>query len=291
MDEVFLSNTIQHLDKALLNTQLMSESFSELQELQLAAVLVSVLLEFLRGEKHGALPEVTSSLPQAERPAPETSAGYFSDDISLVNRLMSIVSVALQTPDMAIIAQDSYAAILEASLHSRAVWEAFIRHPDIQRVHQILLLTQPSQTIREHIMRKIASICGGDLPSTCPVARAETASQFWKIISAVLPEAGRFAEQSKQLFELAEHVFRTNDEYDRNEDYLRSLLPQWGALLLNHEHREFPGQERTDYVVLGLTKLLLCCIISIKSHKKPVNAGSLMKQVFQKYIFVNRYVT
>jgi ubiquitin carboxyl-terminal hydrolase 34 len=272
MDEVFLSNTVRHLVKALLNTQLMSESFSELQELQLAAVLVGVLLEFLRGEKHGALHEVASPLPQAERPAPETSAGYFSDDISLVDRLMSIVSVSLQTPDLATIAQDSYAAILEASLHSRAIWAAFIRHPELQRVHQILLLTQ-------------------DLPSTCPVTRAETASQFWKVISAVLPEAGQYAEQSKQLFELAEHVFRTNDEYDRNEDYLRSLLLQWGTLLLNHQHKEFPGQDKIDYVVLGLTKLLLSCIMSIKSFKKPVNAGSLMKQVFQKYIFVSRYVT
>jgi ubiquitin carboxyl-terminal hydrolase 34 len=291
MDEVFLSNTVRHLVKALLNTQLMSESFSELQELQLAAVLVGVLLEFLRGEKHGALHEVASSLPQAERPAPETSAGYFSDDILLVDRLMSIVSVSLQTPDLATIAQDSYAAILEASLHSRAIWAAFIRHPELQRVHQILLLTQSSLTIRENITRKIASICGGDLPSTCPVTRAETASQFWKVISAVLPQAGQYAEQSKQLFELAEHVFRTNDEYDRNEDYLRSLLLQWGTLLLNHEHKEFPGQDKTDYVILGLTKLLLSCIMSIKSFKKPVNAGSLMKQVFQKYIFVSRYVT
>jgi ubiquitin carboxyl-terminal hydrolase 34 len=50
MDDAFLSSAIQHLDKALLNAKLMSESFSGPQELQLAAVLVNVLLEFLRGE-------------------------------------------------------------------------------------------------------------------------------------------------------------------------------------------------------------------------------------------------
>jgi ubiquitin carboxyl-terminal hydrolase 34 len=50
MDDTFLRNAIQHLNKALLNTKLMSESFSGPQELQLAAVLVNVLLEFLRGE-------------------------------------------------------------------------------------------------------------------------------------------------------------------------------------------------------------------------------------------------
>jgi ubiquitin carboxyl-terminal hydrolase 34 len=55
MDDAFLSHTIQHLDKALLNTELMSESFSGPQELQLAAVLVNVLLEFLRGKQRNVL--------------------------------------------------------------------------------------------------------------------------------------------------------------------------------------------------------------------------------------------
>jgi ubiquitin carboxyl-terminal hydrolase 34 len=50
MNETFLSNTIQRLDKALLNTKLMSETFSRPQEMQLAAVHVNVMLEFLRGK-------------------------------------------------------------------------------------------------------------------------------------------------------------------------------------------------------------------------------------------------
>jgi ubiquitin carboxyl-terminal hydrolase 34 len=232
--------------------------------------------------------DMANSLPKAERPIPGISAGYFSDDASLVDRLVRIVLTSLQMPVSAAIAQDAYATILEASLHSRAIWEAFTRHPDTHRVHELLLLSQPSQIIREHIARKIASICGGDLPSTCPITRAETASRFWTIISAVVPKAVHHAGQSKQLFEIAEHVFRANDEYDRNEEQLRSLLTRWGTLLLSHGHEEPPGREQTDYVVLGLTKLLQCCILSIKSFKTPVNAGLLMKQVFKKYLFVNR---
>jgi ubiquitin carboxyl-terminal hydrolase 34 len=50
MNETFLSNTIQRLDKALLDTKLMSETFSRPQEMQLAAVHVNVILEFLRGK-------------------------------------------------------------------------------------------------------------------------------------------------------------------------------------------------------------------------------------------------
>jgi ubiquitin carboxyl-terminal hydrolase 34 len=200
---------------------------------------------------------------------------------------MKLVLIALKTPDFTTIARDSYAAILEASLHSRAVWEAFTSHTAVDRVHQLLLLAQSSQAIREHVARKITSICGGYLPSTCPVTKPEIAARLWIIISAVLPDTIQYPGQSEQLFTIAEHVFRINDEYDRNEDHLRSLMAQWGSLLLVHEHKGFPGREQTDHVVLGLTKLLLCCILSIKSFKKPVNAGSLMAKVFKRYIFVS----
>ncbi|KAH5401564.1 hypothetical protein HBI32_172400 [Parastagonospora nodorum] len=274
LNETFLCHAVQYLHKALLDTQLIDESLSDPQQLQLAAVIVGILLEFLR-----------------ERPTPKTSAAYFSHGSSLVDRLVKIVTVALDSPDSAPIAQDAYATILEASLHSRAIWETFMSHSDVHRVHQTMLLSQPHEATREYVSRKIASLCGGDLPSTCPITRAETGSKFWTIISAIIPIAARHARQSKQLFKIAEHVFRANDEYDRNEDHLRSLMTQWSTLLLSHNHDGFPGREETDYVVHGLTKLILCCILSIKSFKKPVNAGSLLKQVFKKYLFVSNIQT
>ncbi|KAH7374400.1 hypothetical protein BKA66DRAFT_174381 [Pyrenochaeta sp. MPI-SDFR-AT-0127] len=269
LNETFLANAIQRLDEALLNPQLISDPISNFQELQLAAVLVNVLLEFLR-----------------ERPSPDMSATYFSNGSLLADRLVKILSVALETNDEATVVQDSFAVILEASLHSRAVWEAFVDNPDAPRLLQVLLLTDRRQPLREQISKKVASVCGGDLPSTCPLTKGEVAARFWSIISVILPEAVRHPSESQQLFEIAEHVFRANDEYDRNEESLRSLLKQWSNLLLKHTHEEFVGREETDYVVLGFTKLLLCCILSIKSFKKPVNAGSLMEQVFKKYIFV-----
>jgi ubiquitin carboxyl-terminal hydrolase 34 len=235
---------------------------------------------------------VATFLPEAERPAPERSAGYFSDSAALVGRLMKMILVALEVPSstMAALAQDAYATMLEASLHSHDMWTAFTNHSDAQRVHQLMLLTQSVPSMREHTARKIASICGGDLPLTSPISKAETAAHFWTIIAAILPESERYARQSQQLFGLAEHVFRANDEHDRNEGHLRSLLEQLGKLLLKHDHVEYPGREETNHFVLGLTKLLLCCILSIKSFKKPVNAGSLMEKVFRKYLFVTRYV-
>jgi ubiquitin carboxyl-terminal hydrolase 34 len=293
MSDVYLRNAVQCIDKALLNTVLIDSSLSNPHELQLAAVLVSILLEFLRGMFNDIVyVKVATFLPEAERPGPEMSANYFSDSAALVDRLIKIISVTLQGPNlsMAAMAQDAYATILEASLHSEDVWRAFTSHADSQRVHFVLLLAQPIVSVREHVSRKITSICGGDLPSTSPVKQRDTATHFWTVISAILPEADRYAGQSQQLFELAEHVFRAQDEHNRDEGYLRSLLAQWGALLLQHDHHEFPGREQIDHFVLGLTKLLLCCVLSIKSFKKPVNAGSLMAQAFKKYLFVTRYV-
>lgn len=166
------------------------------------------------------------------------------------------------------------------------MWEAFKNHPELQCIHKTLLLSQHNQLLREQTARKILSICGGDLPSTCPITKAETASGFWGIISSLIPDVVHYPEQSQQLLEIAAQVFRTHDEYDRNEEALRSFLSHWSRLILDHEHQEFAGREEVDYVVFGLTKLLLCCILSLKSFKKPVNAGPLMAQIFKKYIFV-----
>lgn len=152
----------------------------------------------------------------------------------------------------------------------------------------MLLLGDARQSVREHIARKIASVSGGDLPSTCPITKGEIASRFWTVINVILPDAVRYPEQSQQLFEIAEHVFRANDEYERNEALLRSSLLRWSDLLLSHDHQSFAGRDEIDFVVLGFTKLLLGCVMSIKSFKKPLNGGALMEKIFNKYIFVKR---
>lgn len=168
------------------------------------------------------------------------------------------------------------------------MWEAFMSNPETPAVHQVLLLTDSRQSLREHITQSITSICGGDLPSTCPLNKAEIAARFWTIISVVLPEAVRHPDQSVQLFELAEHVFRCNDENSRDEESLRSSFATWSDLLFNHKHKEFVGRDETDFVVLGFTKLLLCCVPSLKSFKKALNAAPLMKHIFTKFLFIPR---
>jgi ubiquitin carboxyl-terminal hydrolase 34 len=291
MNEMFLGRTINHLTGALLDSRVVSDPISSLQELQLAAVFVTVLLEFLRGKyRADTSPASANILFEAERPSLDMSTTYFADGARLADRLVSILSVTLDMKEDNNIVQDCYGVVLEASLHSRSVWEAFVKHADMTRLHQSLLLDDARQALRDNIGKKIASVCGGDLPSTCPITKGEIAIHFWTIISIILPETIRHPTQSQQLFGIAEHVFRVKDEYDRTEELLKSSLEQWSDLLLSHKHQEFVGRDETDFVVFGFTKLLLSCILSLKSFKKPINAGALMKQIFKKYIFATRYV-
>jgi ubiquitin carboxyl-terminal hydrolase 34 len=204
---------------------------------------------------------------------------------------MEILSIALKPDGDAAVVQTCYATIVEASLHSRAVWEAFTNHSEVIRLHETLLLVDARASMREHIKLKVISICGGHLPSTCPLKKSEIVAQYWNTISEILPQAVRYAKQSVQLFDVAEHVFRTNDEYHRNEESLRSYLNRWSTLLLSYRHVETPGGSEVDQVVFGFTKLLRCCVLSLKSFKRPLNATSLMTSISEKLVFVRRYVT
>lgn len=197
--------------------------------------------------------------------------------------------MALRTPyDSQLLVGKLYATILEASLHSRGIWEAFMGRPDLVQLHRALVLTDPRKQLRQHIATAIASICGGELPSTCPLTSVETAARFWSILDAFLPEAIRYPNRSEQLFDITEHVFRSHNANSRDEETLRSCLTSWSGLLLHYKHGEFVGRDDVDFVVRGFTKLLLCCIPSLKSFKKPLNGGSLMAQIFRKFLFVPR---
>ncbi|KZM26818.1 Ubiquitinyl hydrolase 1 [Ascochyta rabiei] len=271
LDETFLINAIRLLDHALLSKELLGNEISLSRGFPLAAVLVSTMLEFLR-----------------ERPSFDLLAEYFSDAPALANRLMEILVTSLQTTSTTTVTQECYDTITEASLCSSAVWQTFWTHPQVAHVHRVLLLLDERESLREHIKLKILSICGGDLPSSCPLDRADIASHYWVAIANILPEVANKSEQSVQLFQLAEHVFRAHDEHNRSEETLRSLLHSWSSSLLAHEHSEIPGRYKVDNVVLGFTKLLLCLIPSLKSYKRPLNAGALISSIFEKFLFTRR---
>jgi ubiquitin carboxyl-terminal hydrolase 34 len=156
---------------------------------------------------------------------------------------------------------------------------------DKREVHQVLLLSDPRKKLRENIVRSIASLCGGGLPITSSLTEAETANGFWRIVSAILPQATRYHSQAEQLFFLADQLFRSYDEHFREEQSLRAYLASWGELLLQYQHAELVGRGEVDVVVFGFTKLLLSCVASLKSFKKPLDAVPLMHGIFRRFLF------
>lgn len=144
--------------------------------------------------------------------------------------------------------------------------------------------------MRKYIELKVLSVCGGHLPSSCSLDASEISLRYWTAIASILPGASQASEQSTQLFELAQHVFRVYDEHHRSEDNLQALLNSWTSLLLEHKHSEVPGHYEADNVVMGFAKLLLCLIPSLKSYKRALNADGLISSVFRKFLF-NRYVS
>lgn len=187
------------------------------------------------------------------------------------------------------VTQECYATIIEASLYSPVIWNTLWKHPEITQIHRTLLLTDPHENLRRSIKLKILSICGGHLPSSCPLSTADIVFRYWKTIADILPGTVLQADRSDQLFELAYSVFRVYDEHHRSEENLRSLLQDWGSWLLAYNHTEVPGRYEVDNVVLGFTKLLGCLVPSLKSYKRPLNAGGLISHIFQKFLFI-RYV-
>lgn len=186
---------------------------------------------------------------------------------------------------MGVNAYQSYCTIVEASLHSRGIWNAFINHAKVGPLHGRLLLHDGRKLLREGVAKAISSVCGGGLSPTFAITETDTATAFWQFISSVLPQAVHFSPQSEELFELADQVFRKYDEHNRDEASLRSYMTTWSALLLSYDHEEKVGRDEVDAVVLGFTKLLLSCVSSLKSFKKPLNASSLIDRVWRKFLF------
>lgn len=170
-------------------------------------------------------------------------------------------------------------------MHSSVVWNTIWEHSEALHVHRELLLTDTREKLRSSIKLKILSICGGHLPSACPLSVADISVRYWETIAEILPRAVEQPDRSDQLLELAQHVFRVYDEHHRSEDNLRSLLQTWSSLLVSYSHTEIPGRYEVDHVVLGFTKLLMCLLPSLKSFKHPLNSSELISALLQKFLF------
>ena len=116
-----------------------------------------------------------------------------------MDRLISLVSLALNhETDMGLVAFNSYCTIIEASLHSRGVWDAFISHSTTGSLHGALLLSDRRSILRESVAKTISSVCGGGLSPTSAITETDTAASFWHLISNILSQTVQLSGQTAQ---------------------------------------------------------------------------------------------
>ena len=82
-----------------------------------------------------------------------------------MDRLVGLINLALKNSevDASSLASASYRTILEASLHSRDVWLAFVSVDDISETHRKLVLSDVRESLRGGVCQAIEGICG-ELP-------------------------------------------------------------------------------------------------------------------------------
>ncbi|QSS63969.1 ubiquitin carboxyl-terminal hydrolase [Histoplasma capsulatum] len=225
---------------------------------------------------------------------PEDSEQYFSNPLDLATRLLSFISLCrnltskhLSEISIQKLISNSFAVIIEASMHDSRVWDAVEQSTQIKDLIFTLLLRESRQGIRKSVAEIIFATCGttpsqkrawkassqvkggavavvGRLPSATTIHIVAT---LWKHISALFPDTLEYAQSSQEFFEVALTVFQTVANLSPEDLIYGEYLRKWGDILLSHRTNEFVGREPVDYIVLGFTHLLKMCLEL--SHATP----------------------
>ncbi|KAL8944646.1 MAG: hypothetical protein Q9216_000343 [Gyalolechia sp. 2 TL-2023] len=188
----------------------------------------------------------------------DASSKLLSEQTSLVEQLLCLINVAEHTEDLSLVLSltcGSLGCILEASLHSDVFFKAFQNTNQYQTILRKVLLCEPRRAIRLGIAKSIKSIC--DHPGH--------AEEFCGVATAVL---------------------RSLDDTRRQNLDLSTYVEDWCNLLLKHHHTEFVGRDSMDWVIHGISDLVLWCIRFIKSTKRPMNiGGNLIESLLRTHLF------
>ena len=137
-----------HLTVAAL-VALGSSDFSRM-EIKMAEGLIDCLLIFLK------------------EPVPSDIAGkYFTEPGTLVSCFHNLLQAAMAiqlTADIGLLIRNCFAAMLEASLHSKTIWACFKSHNETLKALGQLLLRSSERSIREGTVCVMRSVCV-ELPS------------------------------------------------------------------------------------------------------------------------------
>ncbi|KAI4169825.1 MAG: hypothetical protein LQ343_005374 [Gyalolechia ehrenbergii] len=285
----FICHGIQVISKSLRNAPVSGASSTTDGELRAVAGLIECLLKFLKGEQGSMSDHVsnTNVIAISEATRTEASSKLLSEQASLVEGLLCLINIAEHTEDLSLVLSltcGSLGCILEASLHSKVFFKAFQDANQFQIILRKVLLCEPRRVIRVGIAKSIKSIC--DHPGLDSSQKHEFASFCWINLETLIPESLQYGSHAEEFCGVATTVLRSLDDTRRQNLDLSAYTEDWCNLLLKHQHTEFVGRDSLDWVIHGISDLVLWCIQFIKSTKKPMNIdGNLIESLLRAHLF------
>ena len=206
----------------------------------------------------------------------ETSKTYFSTPSGLVHKLLEGMRIAHESRSqqseglpICSLLRNSFAVLLEASLHDERVLASLQEQHDLGKFLLVLLLDEDRADFRQAAMEVITRISGPapsskimtKVHSAQPSTLEQHADRARRLLMSLwinlLPNFARASEKpaaSEELFTVALAVLqalaRTSIEGLDLEVYLRN----WGVLLVDHKHKEV-RQRLSFQLLLLLTKI------------------------------------
>lgn len=191
----------------------------------------------------------------------ESSETLFTDPPGLITCLLKFVflgksmsQVPLGEFQLQKLISNSFASLIEASMHDRRVWDAFKQSGKIKDIILVLLLDESRLGIRQDVAGIIFSFCGmsptqKQYPKTydkesktsekieTPTG-VEIVGALWNALTALLPRSIEYVQTSQQFFEVALIVFHTVGNLSPEDMVFGDYLTQWGEVLLRHRSRQ-----------------------------------------------------
>jgi ubiquitin carboxyl-terminal hydrolase 34 len=169
--------------------------------------------------------------------------------------------IATQLPDSSIqkLICNSFALLIEASLHDHRFWELIKQHTQFDTVIFSLLLEESRQPIRKEAADNITVVCGSsksrkksakttndDLEGLRVSENPTTVDMlatFWGAFAQTFPRTTEYAGQSQEFFEVALCVFRSVAEKSPSDLIFGEYLIRWSEIMLSHETEEVCSYE------------------------------------------------
>ncbi|KAK2791273.1 hypothetical protein FQN52_004949 [Onygenales sp. PD_12] len=309
-DQEFISHSIRNLVAFITRPQMSEGLEGSPLKLDFACNFVECLLLALKGKFSASYQNIAGlANVVTAKSIPEDSEAYFSSPSDLATCFLSLISLSqtlsstqLSESSIQKLISNSFAVIIEASMHDNRVWDAVKQNTQIEDLMSTLLLKETRQGIRKGVAEIIFSTCGtspsqkrcfkgsqakgGAIGAKVPTATTiHIVATLWKSMSALFPESIHYAQSSQEFFDIALVLFQTVSDLSPEDLIFGEYLSQWGTILLSHRTHEFVGREPVDWIVLGFTRLLKMCLELAHPVTANTDTSNLMESLFTAYLF------